>query len=99
MLQRRSLRHAGGRLPLFVGAFGKETAAERQQRLIAMAKQQSDGLKKGGLKSPDDAKLHLGVADLGAGRIADATAVLNSVSAADGTWDLAKVWLIRSAGQ
>jgi hypothetical protein len=124
------------------GAFGKGTAAEWQQRLIAMAKQQSDedqngpaaqtkeaaaastglaleklsetlvgygryrdaiialtdGLKKDGLKSPDDAKLPPGAADLGAGRIADATAVPNSVSAANETWYLAKMWLIRSAG-
>jgi hypothetical protein len=125
------------------GTLGKGSAAERQQRLVAMAKQQSDedqkglaaqtheaaasptgvaleklgealasygrypdaitaltdGLKKGGLKNSDDAKLHLGVADFGARRLADAKAVLSSVNAGDGAKDLAKMWLIRMAGQ
>jgi hypothetical protein len=125
------------------GALGKGTAAERQQRLVAMAKQQSeedrkglaaqtkeaassptgvaleklgealisyglypdaiaaltDGLRKGGLKNPDDAKLHLGMANLGAGLLTDASAALNSLNAADGTRDLAKMWLIRSVGR
>jgi hypothetical protein len=106
MLQRRSLRHVGGRLALFAAAAPTGVAIQKlgetpvsYERYPSAITAFTDGLKKGGLKSPDDAKFHPGVADIGAGRIADTTAVLNSVSAAAGIWDLAKIWLILSAGQ
>jgi hypothetical protein len=59
------------------------------------------GIAVGGLKRPDDAKLHLGIALLAAGQRAKAMQVLRSVHGADGTADLARLWVIhsnRSAG-
>ena len=55
-------------------------------------------LQKGGLKFPDDAKLHLGIACLRAGQAARAKEVLTSVSGNDGTAELARLWLIRGSG-
>jgi hypothetical protein len=52
------------------------------------------GIQKGGLKYPEDAKLHLGVAYLEAKQAAKAKDVLGSVSGADGVEDLARLWLI-----
>jgi len=54
------------------------------------------GLAKGGLKYPEEAKLHLGLAHLKAGQRAQARAVLGSVGGADGARDLARLWLIKS---
>jgi hypothetical protein len=53
------------------------------------------------MKRPDDAKLHLGIACLQAGRKAEALQVLKSVQGSDGTADLARFWILqagRSAG-
>jgi len=50
------------------------------------------GITKGGLKRPEDAKLHLGIAQLMAGDSAKAQATLKGVSGADGTSDLARLW-------
>ena len=55
---------------------------------IAMMQQ---GIAKGGLKRPDDAKLHLGVAQVIAGD-GKAQATLKSVGGTDGTADLARLW-------
>jgi outer membrane protein assembly factor BamD (BamD/ComL family) len=121
------------------GVLGKGAAAERQQRLLAMASRQSDedqkglaplakeadaagtglawaklgeayasygqydnaiaafqnGIGKGGLKYPDDVKLHLGVACLRAKEPAKAKDILSSVAGADGARDLALLWLIQ----
>jgi hypothetical protein len=49
------------------------------------------GIAKGGLKRPEDAKLHLGIAQVLAGD-AKAQATLRSVGGADGTTDLARLW-------
>jgi hypothetical protein len=49
------------------------------------------GIAKGGLKRPEDAKLHLGIAQVLAGD-AKAQATLRSVTGADGTADLARLW-------
>ena len=49
------------------------------------------GIAKGSLKRPEDAKLHLGVAQVLAGD-AKAQATLKSVGGADGTADLARLW-------
>ena len=49
------------------------------------------GIGKGGLKRPEDAKLHLGIALVMAGD-AKAAATLRSVGGADGTTDLARLW-------
>jgi len=50
------------------------------------------GIAKGGLKRPEDAKLHLGIAQLLAGDSAKAQATLKTVSGNDGTADLARLW-------
>jgi hypothetical protein len=49
------------------------------------------GIAKGGLKRPEDAKLHLGIAQVLAGD-AKAQATLKSVGGSDGTADLARLW-------
>jgi Tfp pilus assembly protein PilF len=50
------------------------------------------GIAKGGLKRPDDAKLHLAIAQLMAGDSAKAQATLKTVGGNDGTSDLARLW-------
>jgi hypothetical protein len=59
-----------------------------------------DGIAKGGLKRPEDAKLHLGIAQLAAGEKAKAQATFKSVQGSDGTSDLARLWALyaRRAG-
>jgi tetratricopeptide (TPR) repeat protein len=56
------------------------------------------GIAKGGLTHPDDAKLHLGYAYLQAGQKPKAIAAFKSVQGTDGAADLARLWLIY-AGQ
>jgi hypothetical protein len=50
------------------------------------------GISKGGLKRPEDAKLHFAIAQLAAGENAKAQATLKTVSGSDGTGDLARLW-------
>jgi outer membrane protein assembly factor BamD (BamD/ComL family) len=50
------------------------------------------GIAKGNLKRPEDAKLHLGIAQLVAGDAGKAQATLRGVGGADGTADLARLW-------
>jgi hypothetical protein len=52
------------------------------------------GIAKGGLKRPEDAKLHLAIAELMAGDSAKAQALLKTVSGNDGTADLARLWAL-----
>ena len=52
------------------------------------------GIKKGGLKRPDDAKLHLGILMLHSGQKARAVPLLKTVQGSDGTRDLANLWLL-----
>ena len=54
------------------------------------------GIAKGGLKHPDDAKLHLGIAQLVAGDKAKAQATFKTVQGTDGTTDLARLWSLYS---
>jgi tetratricopeptide (TPR) repeat protein len=54
------------------------------------------GIQKGGVKHPEDAKLHLGIAYLQAGKKAKALQVLKSVQGTDGTADLARLWAIQA---
>ena len=58
---------------------------------LAMMQQ---GINKGGLKRPEDAKLHLAVAHLVAGDSAKAQAALKTVGGTDGTADLARLWAL-----
>ena len=54
------------------------------------------GIKKGGLKRPEDAKLRYGEALLYAGRKDRAVQVLREVKGADGTADLARLWVLQA---
>ena len=54
------------------------------------------GIKKGGLRRPEDAKLHLGLAYLQAGQKAKGIQALKSVQGTDGVADLARLWIIFS---
>ena len=49
-------------------------------------------LAKGGLGHPDDARLHLGAAYLGAGDATKANAVFAAISGKDGAADIARMW-------
>jgi outer membrane protein assembly factor BamD (BamD/ComL family) len=50
------------------------------------------GIAKGSLKRPDDARLHLGIAQVVAGDKAKAQATFKTVQGTDGTADLARLW-------
>jgi hypothetical protein len=52
------------------------------------------GIKKGGLKRPDDAKLRLGEAQLFAGQRARGVQTLRDVKGNDGTADIARLWIL-----
>ena len=52
------------------------------------------GIVKGGLKRTEDAKLHLGIAQLMAGETAKAQTTLKTVSGTDGTTDMARLWML-----
>ncbi len=67
----------------FAHAMGGDSA-----RGIALMQQ---GIAKGNLKRPEDAKLHLGIAQVMAGD-AKAQATLRGVGGTDGTADLARLW-------
>jgi tetratricopeptide (TPR) repeat protein len=54
------------------------------------------GIKKGGLQQPDDAKLHLAIAYLAAGQKSKAIEAFKDVGGADGTEDLARLWVIHA---
>jgi hypothetical protein len=67
--------------------FSKAMGGEAAKGIALM----QQGIAKGGLKRPEDAKLHLGIAQLMAGD-AKAQATLRSVGGTDGTADLARLW-------
>ena len=53
------------------------------------------GIAKGGLKRPDDAKLRLGMAQLQSGKAkAKAQQTLRSVQGSDGGADIARLWIL-----
>ncbi len=52
------------------------------------------GIAKGGLKRPEDAKLHLGIGQLVAGDKAKAQVTFKTVQGTDGTADLARLWAL-----
>ncbi len=52
------------------------------------------GIAKGGLKYPEEAKLHLGMAYLKAGKRDKAVETLKSVKGSDGSADFARLWLL-----
>ena len=65
--------------------------AGQAQKGVQMMQQ---GIAKGGLKRPEDAKLHLGIAQLVAGDKAKAQATFKTVQGTDGTADLARLWAL-----
>lgn len=54
------------------------------------------GLKKGGLKRPDDARLRLGEAQIFAGKRTQGVQTLRDVKGADGTGDMARLWILNA---
>ncbi len=54
------------------------------------------GIRKGGLKHPDDAKLHLGIAYLRGNQKEQAVRTFKSVQGTDGAADLARLWAIHA---
>jgi lipopolysaccharide biosynthesis regulator YciM len=52
------------------------------------------GIAKGGLKAPEEAKLHLGMAYLQAGNKPKASEIFKSIQSADGSADIGKFWLL-----
>jgi hypothetical protein len=55
-------------------------------------------VERGGLKRPDDAKLHLGLAYLAAGQKIKAVAMFRTVGGNDGAADLGHLWVLRTGG-
>ncbi len=53
------------------------------------------GIKKGGLKYPEDAKLHLGVAYYMSGQKGRAVEMFKTVKGNDGTADIARLWILQ----
>ena len=53
-----------------------------------------EGIARGGLRRPEEARLHLGIAYLQAGKKAEGLKILGSVKGTDGTADLARYWMI-----
>jgi hypothetical protein len=60
---------------------------------LAMMEQ---GISKGGLKNPEDAKLHLGIAYLMVGQKPKAIQMFKTVQGADGTAELARLWILHA---
>jgi hypothetical protein len=54
------------------------------------------GIKRGGLKRPEDAKLRQGEAQLYAGKKNAAVATLKTVKGTDGTADIARLWVLQA---
>jgi hypothetical protein len=54
------------------------------------------GIKLGGMKRPEDAKLHLGQAMIQAGQRGRAVTVLKGVRGTDGTADMARLWALHA---
>jgi tetratricopeptide (TPR) repeat protein len=55
------------------------------------------GLQKGGLRHPDDTRLHLGLAYLNAGQKAAGVATLRTVGGKEGAAEVARLWILKSA--
>jgi len=53
------------------------------------------GMKKGGIRHPDDARLHLGYAYQLAGQAQKAVHAFKTVQGGDGAAALARLWIIR----
>jgi hypothetical protein len=78
--------------PLVNVGFALVTAGQFDKGLMLM----EQGIQKGAVKRPDDAKLHLAIAYLTAGQKAKAIQTFKTVQGSDGTADLARLWLIHA---
>lgn len=72
--------------------FAYVTAGQYQKGIDLM----NQGIAKDKLSHPDDAKLHLGIATLWAGKKSEAVKILKTVQGTDGTADLARYWIIQA---
>jgi hypothetical protein len=54
------------------------------------------GIRKGGLKRPEDAKLRLGEAQIQSGQKAKGAQTLREVKGSDGTADIARLWILHT---
>ena len=71
---------------------GFNLAAHGQyERAIALMEQ---GMEKGGLKAPNEAKLHLGMVYLQSGNVEKATQVFSTIQGNEGATELARYWLL-----
>ncbi len=70
--------------------YGMVQAGQADKGLAMM----NDAIKAGGLRNPEDAKLHLGEAYAVAGKKEKAISTLKTVSGKDGTADLARYWIM-----
>jgi hypothetical protein len=78
------------------GLAAAETEAGQFDKAISLIQA---GIAKGGLKSADEAKLHLGVVQLAAGKKADAVATWKSMKAGEPATEVARLWLIKATGR
>jgi hypothetical protein len=78
--------------PLVTVGFATVTAGQYDKGLALI----EEGIAKGGLKQPDEARLHLAIAYLAAGRKPNALEAFKSVKGGDGSADLARLWLIHA---
>jgi hypothetical protein len=85
-----SARNAKDGNALFGLGFAMSGAGANDKALTLM----TQGQAKGGLRRPDDAQLHLGVAYWRAGRGDDAKQAMAAVKGSDGTADLARLWTV-----
>ncbi len=69
-------------------------AVDAGQALQGLALMQA-GIAKGGLVSADDARLHLGLAQMDAGMKPDAIRTLQTVGGTDGAADMAHLWILQ----
>lgn len=75
---------------LLAMGYGLVQAGQADKGLTMM----QDAIKAGGLRNPEDAKLHLGEAQAVAGKKAQAITTLKSVGGKDGTAELARYWIM-----
>jgi len=75
---------------LLAMGYGLVQAGQADKGLTMM----QDAIKAGGLRNPEDAKLHLGEAQAVAGKKTQAITTLKSVGGKDGTADLARYWIM-----
>jgi hypothetical protein len=75
---------------LLAMGYGMVQAGQADKGLAMM----NDAIKAGGLRNPEDAKLHLGEAYAVAGKKAQAITTLKTVGGKDGTADLARYWIM-----